>query len=342
MAWPIVDILPPPAPIGVDWVYASAPPIGWRAQAAAAWSSNVVRRWGVPLVPHLYTVQLSGTYRADHWFLHAGTTGASWNGPVGLANPRLVVGYTNDRVVMQAATTAPLSTFNDLVGAHAWAYDASVSVAGSWSSVTLGSVHRGYATEYWQPSSYVAVGLRYQSLAVEARGEVDLKANRVGEAAVSYGLKGQCWRTRPSVAVGFTKGIGTPAVRLRATVEYGCGLKPPTVAMEFVESHLWIEAEQSGPLPLTEAPKSYPTAHESIGGFLTANPMVRVYIRTNLSETQAQRALSVFVAKGLSMSQVERTDYISRVAGEPLYLDFVVIRGNKNAEATDAPVEVVP
>lgn len=342
MAWPVVDILPPPASIGAEWVYTPAPALSLSAQSTASWSSNVVRRWGVPIVPHLYAAQLGATYRVEHLYAHLDGAVAAWNGPVGLANPRLVVGYTNDRVVMQAAATAPLSMFNDLVGARAWAYDASVSVAGSWSSVTLGSVYRGYATEYWQPSSYAVVGMRYRAWTVEARGEVDLKANRVGEAAVSYGLRGRCWRTRPSVAVGLTKGIGTPAVRVRATVEYGCGLKPPTVAMEFVESHLWIEAEQSGPLPLAEAPKSYPTAHESIGGFLTANPMVRVYIRTNLSETQAQRALSVFVAKGLSMSQVERTDYVSRIAGEPLYLDFVVIRGNKNAEAKDAPVEVVP
>lgn len=342
MAWPIVDILPPPAPVGVEWVYASSPPVGWRAQATAAWSSNVVRRWGVPVVPHLYTVQLGGTYRADHWFLHAGATGASWDGPIGLANPRLVVGYTNGRVVAQAGTTAPATSFDALIGAPAWAYDASVSVGDSWYRATIGTTHRAFAAQYWQPSTYAALGLRYRKITVEARGEQDIKGIRVGEAAASYRLSGRCWTAQPSAAVGLTQGIGTPAVRVRVAIQYGCDPKPPQIMADLVETHLWIEADQSEPKPLVEAPKTYPTPRESIGGFLAANPKVTVYIRTNLSETQTQRALSVFIAKGLRLSQVERTEYVPRVAGEPLYLDFVVIRGNKNSEATDAPVEVVP
>lgn len=342
MAWPIVDILPPPSPVGAEWVYAPAPAQGLSAQSTAAYSANVVRRWGVPVVPHLYTVRLGGTYRVDNVYAHLDAVAAAWDEPVGVANPRLVVGYTNDRVTAQAAATAPLTTFSDLIGARAWAYDASVSVGDTWYRATLGSVRREASTQYWQPSTYAALGFRYQALTVEARGELDLKSNAIAEAAVSYGVSGRCWRARPSVAVGLTSGIGTPAVRVRVTTEYGCGAKPPVVAMEFVESHLWIEADQAQPVPLTEAKQNYPTPHESIGGFLSANPTVTVYIRTNLSETQARRALSVFVAKGLMMSQVERTDYVPRVAGEPLYLDFVVIRGNRNSEATNAPVEVVP
>lgn len=341
MAWPIVDILPPPSPVGADWVYSPALSRGAAVKAEGAWSQNTVRRWGEPLVPNLYTVRLGGGYRADHWFAHADVSAASWDGPIGLASPRLVVGYTNDRVVAHAAATAPLTTFNALIGAQAWAYDAAVSVGDSWYRVTLGGTQRAFPTEYWQPSTYAAAGVRYKGFTVEARGEQDLKRNRIIEAGASYGWKGQCYQVRPSVAGGLSSSIGTPSVRIRVAVQYGCGPKAPTIAMGLVESHLWIEADQAQPVPLAEAPV-YPTPHESIGGFLTANPQVTVYIRTNLSETQAQRALAVFVAKGLKMSQIERTDHVPYVAGEQRYLDFVVIRGNKNSEATDAPVEVVP
>ena len=40
------------------------------------------------------------------------------------------------------------------------------------------------------------------------------------------------------------------------------------------------------------------------------------------------------------MQQVERTEYVAHRVGEPYYLDFVVVKGNK--EASHAPVDVVP
>ena len=353
MPWPVADISPPPSPVGSEWHYHSAPPLQHATyRLDAGWSKDVARLNGDSVVPHLAVARLGVTYRRSNWFAHADASAAgTWDGPVGFANPRLVVGYTNDHLIAQASATAPVTSFDALVGAHAWSYDASVSMGDSWYRATFGSVYRGYASDLWQPSAYGVLGVQWHGLAVEARGEQTVKQQRWVEAAASYLVDGQCWRSRPSVAVGFTSIVGSPSVRVGLTAQRGCKPVRSNLYIEVPLVPVVVDARTPPPLEeprrveapvVPEAPPAYPTPRESIGGFLGANPTVLVYIRTNLSETQTQRALAVLQSKGLPMSQVERTEYVSRVDGEPQYLDFVVIKGNKDSEATDAPVEVVP
>lgn len=354
MAWPVVDVSPPSVPIGAEWHYQSSPPLkGTTYKLDTLFSADVARMNGDSVVPHLVTARPSVTYRRANWFMHADATAAgTWQGPVGFANPRLVVGYTNDHVIGHISATAPVSSFDALVGAPAWAYDASVSWGDSWYRATLGSVYRGYADGYWWPSAYASVGAQWHGLAVEARGEQTVKQQRWFEAAASYLVDGHCWRARPAVVVGLTGIVGSPSYRVGLTLERGCKPVSSNLYIEVPQVPVVVDARAAEPVqeaqpisvapPVPEAPPAYPTPRESIGGFLGANPTVIVYIRTNLSETQTQRALSILQSKGLPMSQVERTDYLPYVAGEQRYLDFVVIRGNKNSEATDASVEVVP
>ena len=352
MSWPVADISPPPLPIGSEWHYQSAPPLQHATyRLDAGWSKDVARLNGDSVVPHLAVVRLGATYRRSNWFAHADASAAgTWGGPVGFASPRLVVGYTSNHLIAQVSATAPVTSFDALVGAPAWVYDASVSMGDSWYRATLGSVYRGYSSDLWQPSAYAAIGVQWHGLAVEARGEQTFKQQRWVEAAASYLVDGQCWRSRPSVAVGLTSIVGSPSVRVGLSVQRGC---KPICSNPYIEVPLIpVVVDARTLLPLEEprrvealvAPQvlpAYSTPSESIGGFLGANPTVLVYIRTNLSKTQTQRALAVLQSKGLPMSQVAHTEYVSHVDGS-WYLDFVVIRGNKHSEATDAPVEVVP
>lgn len=349
MPWPVADITPPPMPVGAAWHYQSSPPLqGASYRLQAGWSKDVAKLNGDSVVPHLVHLRPAADFRRDNWFVHAdATTAGTWNGPVGFANPRLVVGYTNDHLIGHISVTAPLTTFDALVGAQAWAYDASVSMGDSWYRATLGATQRAFPSDYWQPSAYVSAGVQWHGLAVEARGEQDLKHNQWLEATASYLVDGSCWRLRPSLTMGLTSTIGSPSMRAGLSVERSC---KPIKSSLFIETPIIAVVDARSDTPpllenvelVPEAPKAYPTPRESIGGFLGANPTVVVYIRTNLSETQTQRALAILQSKGLPMSQVERTEYVPYEAGQPRYLDFVVIKGNKNAEATDAPVEVVP
>lgn len=349
MSWPVADITLPPMPIGAAWHYQSSPPLrGANYRLEAGWSKDVVKLNGDSVVPHLVHLRPALDFRKANWFVHADAMAAgTWNGPVGFANPRLVVGYTNDHIIGHISVTAPVTSFDVLVGAPAWAYDASVSMGDSWYRATIGSVYRSNASDYWQPSAYAAIGVQRSGLAVEVRGEQTVKQQRWLEAAMSYSVDGDCWRMRPYIAAGLTDTVGSPSVRGGIRVERSC---KPVKSSLYIETPVVTVVDTRSDAPpmlenielVTESPPVYPTPRESIGGFLGANPTVIVYIRTNLSETQTQRALAILQSKGLPMSQVERTDYVPRVDGEPQYLDFVVIKGNKNSEATDAPVEVVP
>lgn len=349
MPWPVADITPPPMPVGAAWHYQSSPPLkGASYRLQAGWSKDAVKLNGDSVVPHLIYLRPAVDFRRANWFVHADASAAgTWDGPVGFANPRLVVGYTNDHLIGHISVTAPVTSFDALVGAPAWAYDTSVSTGNSWYRATVGGVYRSNPSDYWQPSAYVAVGVHWNGLGLEARGEQTVKQQRWLETAVSYAFDGECWRVRPYIAAGLTSTVGSASVRGGMRVERGC---KPIKSSLYIETPVVTIMDTRSDAPpvlqnvelVTESPPVYSSPRESIGGFLGANSSVVVYIRTNLSENQAQRALAILQSKGLPMSQVERTEYTPYEAGQPRYLDFIVIKGNKNAEATDAPVEVVP
>jgi len=352
MPWPVVDLLNVPPQLGSKWAYQSSVPTSdWSYRANAGSMLNPVRLDGSVVVSDLSYVDLGAVWKSGALAVRADVTAAaSWNGPIGVASPRLGVAYATDRVLAQAVVTAPFRSFDDLVGAPHWSYDVSVSVGGDALRATAGSVYREFPTDWWQSSAYGAVGAFIGPVGVEARYEQNLKGHRWVEAGVSARVDRRCWRARPTVSAGLVDTIGSPTARVSLAVEYGCKpvevepvevvIEEPSIISQVVEVPV---AEPIADAIVVAPPvQVYETPRESIGGFLGANPSVVVYIRTNLSETQANRALSILQAKGLPMQQVERTEYAERAKDEPLYLDFIVIKGNKNTEANREAVEMVP
>ena len=215
---------------------------------------------------------------------------------------------------------------------------------------TYGVVYRANPSEWWQASAYGVAGVRYKGVGVEVRYERQLNTVAHGEAVASYKWHKGCFTALPFVSGGFTFSPGSPLYRAGFTLERECTdkqtqpvyvvIKSPSALEQVIElrgPHRWVNAE-----PIFQAQRSevYKTPKESIGGFLSANPNVIVLVRTNLPQAQYDRVVGVLIAKGLPMNQVERTEFMPYVADETYYVDFIVIKGNK--EASHAPVDVVP
>jgi hypothetical protein len=325
MSWPDIDIHAYRLTTDASWAYVQdVPESELSINSTLGWSWEVLRiEPDIKVVPHLLTEDVSVTLTRSHWLVSAqGSARAVWEGPIGISNPAVQLGWHNRHWLVTGLVLAPLGSNRDAQLNHPyWLKDITISYGAERFRASTGVTHTN------APAVHIAAGYAVRDVKIE--GYAQSYPPRA-ELSASLELSNKCWTALPSFITGLLSGPGNPRLRLQLAVQYGCRkeLPPAAPAVQLpdppaIASPPELNAEEG-------KPGVFPSPKESISGFLSANSEVIVFIRTNIPKEEADALLAELAAnKGLPMQQVDHIEYVDAKPGEPDYLDFVVIRGNK-------------
>lgn len=351
MAWPDTDVQTYHLVLGEAWLFQNdQPPAGWSTRAAFSWARDplyaTVNGAETHVVHDLYTLDAGSTVR---YGVLTGAFDASvravWDGPVGVANPRVGAAVTTPRWNVAAHWTIPASTFDALLAAPTSVFDVSGSYGTSLFRASAAATWRQDIGPDWRPSAVGSLGVSpLDGWTLETKAEYLLDGYLRAEAGTRYHRRFGAMDGALAVTTGLTPTVGTPRWRIVLSASWA---KRPVAEAPLPVPELPPAPPVAEPAPLepvlpapvvTEAPtespppveppppaldRKYDNVFDAAAGYFLARPALRFIVETNGTKAQAERVVIELQQRGILRERVIRIDVIPRKG--PVTFDFVVV-----------------
>lgn len=348
MPWPVTDVQTYRLPLGEAWFYQhEQPPAGISGRLALGWANRPVYARvddkETPVLDDLIHLDTGLTARYGAW---TGTVNASlraaWNGPVGMANPRLGAAYTSPRWNVVTHWTLPVSTFDALLAAPTSVLDVAASYGVPWVRATVTATWRPHSGPDWRPSATGSLGLQpLDGWTLEAKAEYLFDGYLRAEAGSQVRRRFGMMDASVGVFAGLTPAVGTPRWRLVVSAAWAkrpvplapvwdAPVLPPPPPPPLPPAPIEVPpAQRVEPEPLPAKPphpprdKQYGNVLDAAAGYFLAHPALRFIVETNGTKTQAERVILELQQRGILRERVVRIDVVPHRGS--VTFDFIVV-----------------
>jgi len=351
MAWPDTDVQTYRLALGEAWLFQNdQPPSGWSAQAALGWARSPLYATldGAerPVVDDLLHVDAGSTVR---YGILTGTVDASfravWEGPVGVANPRIGAAVTTPRWNVVGHWTLPVSTFDALLAAPTSVLDVSGSYGTPFLRASVTAMLRPDTGPDWRPSAVGSLGIApIDGWTIEGKAEYLFDSYLRAEVGTRVHHRFGAMDAAVSASTGLTPTVGTPQWRILFSASWAKrpvpeapipvpDLPPPVAVAQPapIEPVVPVPVVEAAPDPIAPAPiapapppdRKYGDVFDAAADFFRTNPSLRFIVETNGTKDQAERVIDELQKRGILKERVVRIDLV-RSRG-PVSFDFVVV-----------------
>jgi hypothetical protein len=351
MPLPVTDVQTYRLPLGEAWFFQNEqPPAGVSGRLALGWANRPlyarVDAAETPVVDDLLHIDTGLTARYGAW---TGTVDASvravWEGPVGVANPRLGAAFTTPRWNVVTHWTLPVSTFDALLAAPTSVLDVSASYGVRWVRATVTATWRPDTGPDWRPSATGSVGIQpLTGWTLEGKAEYLLDGYVRAEAGSQVRRRVGAMDASVGVFTGLTPSVGTPRLRVVFSASWAKRPVPPAPAVESPVLPLpslppppsppappapvevppaQIVEPEPPPAPAPPLDRKYTSVLDAAAGYFLANPTLRFIMETNGTKAHAEQVVMELQKRGILKERVVRIDVIPRRG--PVTFDFVVV-----------------
>ena len=356
MSWPDTDVQTYRLVLGETWFYHdSQPPASVSGRAGFGWTVDPfhasVDSTEQPVIPHLLSFDVAVTARFGPFMaIGEGSGRGAWEGPVGIASPRVGAAWSSEHTTVVGRWTIPVSTFDALLAAPSSVFDLTVSGGSARWRGALGAVYRQPLGDLWQSSVTASAGVGltdHWTLEVKAEGWSGfLRA----EAGTQYRIAHGAAVSALGVGVGLTATPGSPRLRLNYTVSLARrpipALPVPATTVPVTPAPVSAPPIALDPEPVVLPPEPQPPAlpepepepepepspvldhryndvFEAAADYFKVHPTMRFILETNGTKAQAEHVLREMQRRGILRERVVRIDYLRRDG--PVLFDFVVV-----------------
>lgn len=351
MAWPVTDVQTYQLPLGENWFYQNEQPSeGMSGRIVMGWVQDPLyvrfRDQEIPVIPDLLHLDAGVTARHGVLALTADSSmRAAWEGPVGLANPRVGVAVTNSHWNLVTHWTIPVSTFEALLSAPSSALDISTSYGNEVVRATVGGIWRKELSADWKPSITGSVGIQpVAHLTFEAKVESLMDGYVRAEMGSQVRHRFGSVESGIGVFTGLTETVGTPRLRIVFSASWA---KRPVPSPVEAPASSPVEAPAPSPVAevtvvpapveavevitpptsaevITPAPAVKPKEKLDIAAAtFNTHPGLHFVVRTNATKEQAEKVIFELQQRGVLRERVITIEIIP--ASGPLHYDFVVV-----------------